>query len=85
MDMHFCLEAMEEAIARYGKPEIVNTDQGSQFTAQAFTGLLEEHDTQIGMDGKGMPSVAESALIAAVDKFDKSVSLTPNCSLSRAL
>lgn len=43
---------MEEAIARYGKPEIVNTDQGSQFTAQAFTGLLEDHDTQIGMDGK---------------------------------
>ncbi len=38
MDVHFCLEAMEEAIARYGAPEIVNTDQGSQFTSQAFTG-----------------------------------------------
>ena len=53
MDVHFCLEAMEEAIARYGKPEIVNTDQGSQFTSQAFTGLLKEHDIQISMDGKG--------------------------------
>ena len=52
MDMHFCLEAMEEAVARYGKPEIVNTDQGSQFITQAFTGLLEDHDIQIGMDGK---------------------------------
>ena len=53
MDVHFCLEAMEEAIARYGKPEIVNTDQGSQFTSQAFTGLLKEHNIQISMDGKG--------------------------------
>ena len=53
MDVHFCLEAMEEAIARYGKPEIVNTDQGSQFTSQTFTGLLKEHDIQISMDGKG--------------------------------
>jgi putative transposase len=53
MDVHFCLEALEEAIARYGAPEIVNTDQGSQFTSQAFTGLLKEHDIRISMDGKG--------------------------------
>ena len=53
LDVHFCLEAMEEAIARYGKPEIVNTDQGSQFTSQAFTGLLKEQGIQISMDGKG--------------------------------
>ena len=53
MDLHFCLEAMEEAIARYGKPEIVNTDQGSQFTSQAFTGLLKQQGIQISMDGKG--------------------------------
>ncbi len=53
MDVHFCLEAMEEAIARYGAPEIVNTDQGSQFTSQAFTGLLKEQNIQISMDGKG--------------------------------
>ena len=53
MDVHFCLEALEEAIARYGAPEIVNTDQGSQFTFQAFTGLLKKHDIRISMDGKG--------------------------------
>lgn len=53
LDVHFCLEAMADAIARYGKPEIVNTDQGSQFTSQAFTGLLKEQGIQISMDGKG--------------------------------
>jgi len=53
MDVHFCLEALEEAIARYGAPEIVNTDQGSQFTSQAFTGLLRKHGIRISMDGKG--------------------------------
>ena len=53
MDVHFCLEAVEEAIERYGTPEIMNTDQGSQFTSQAFTGLLKEHDIKISMDGKG--------------------------------
>ena len=53
MDVHFCLEALEEAIARYGAPEIVNTDQGSQFTSVAFTGLLKEHGIRTSMDGKG--------------------------------
>ena len=53
MDVHFCLEAVEEAILRYGTPEIMNTDQGSQFTSQAFTGLLKEHGIKISMDGKG--------------------------------
>ena len=53
MDVHFCLEVVEEAIERYGTPEIMNTDQGSQFTSQAFTGLLKEHDIKISMDGKG--------------------------------
>ena len=53
MDVHFCLEALEEAIARYGAPEIVNTDQGSQFTSQAFIGLLNKHAIRISMDGKG--------------------------------
>ncbi len=53
MDVHFCLEALEEAIALHGPPEIMNTDQGSQFTSQAFTGLLREHDIRISMDGKG--------------------------------
>ena len=53
MDVHFCLEALEEAIARYGAPEIVNTDQGSQFTSMAFTGMLKDHGIRISMDGKG--------------------------------
>ena len=53
MDNSFCLEALEEAIARYGTPEIFNTDQGSQFTSDAFTGTLKEHNIRITMDGKG--------------------------------
>ena len=60
MDTALCTEAVEEAIARYGKPEIFNTDQGSQFTSQgsqftssAFTGLLLDHGIRISMDGKG--------------------------------
>jgi len=53
MDVYFCLEAVEEAIERYGTPEIMNTDQGSQFTSQAFTGLLKENEIKISMDGKG--------------------------------
>jgi putative transposase len=53
MDAHFCLEAVEDAIMRYGTPEIMNTDQGSQFTSQAFTGLIKDHKIKISMDGKG--------------------------------
>jgi len=53
MDADFCIEAVEEAIARHGAPEILNTDQGSQFTSQAFTGLLKQHGIAISMDGKG--------------------------------
>ena len=53
MDTAFCTEAVEEAIARYGKPEIFNTDQGSQFTSSEFTGLLHGHGIRISMDGKG--------------------------------
>ncbi len=53
MDTQFCLDAVEEAIVRHGKPEIMNTDQGSQFTSQAFTGLLKDNDIRISMDGKG--------------------------------
>ena len=49
----FCVEALEEAIARYGKPEIFNTDQGSQFTSAEFTDLLKARDIRISMDGKG--------------------------------
>jgi putative transposase len=53
MEVEFCLEAVEEALARYGRPEIFNTDQGSQFTGTAFTGLLLENAIAISMDGRG--------------------------------
>lgn len=49
----FCLEAVQEAITRYGLPEIFNTDQGCQFTSQEFTGLLQAHGIQISRDGTG--------------------------------
>jgi putative transposase len=53
MDVSFCVSALEEALARFGKPEIFNTDQGSQFTSTAFTGALERAGIQISMDGRG--------------------------------
>ena len=53
MDTSFCTEAVEEAIAKYGKPEIFDTDQESQFTSLAFTGLLIEYGIRSSMDGKG--------------------------------
>jgi putative transposase len=49
----FCVEALEEALSRHGGPEIFNTDQGSQFTSDDFTGTLERHGVTISMDGKG--------------------------------
>jgi putative transposase len=49
----FCVEALEEALSRYGQPEIFNTDQGSQFTGDDFTGTLKRHGIMISMDGKG--------------------------------
>jgi putative transposase len=49
----FCLEAVQEAITRYGPPDIFNTDQGCQFTSQEFTGFLKDQGIQISMDGKG--------------------------------
>ncbi len=53
MDAGFCVEALQEAMARYGKPEIFNTDQGSQFTSLDFTGALKDAGTAISMDGRG--------------------------------
>jgi len=49
----FCLDAVQDAVGRYGPPEIFNPDQGCQFTSQEFTGLLTHHGIQISMDGKG--------------------------------
>ncbi len=53
MEAAFCVETLEDALARHGKPEIFNTDQGSQFTGAAFTGVLAAQDIRISMDGKG--------------------------------
>ena len=53
MEADFCIEALEEALVKYGKPEIFNTDQGSQFTGHDFTGVLAKNTIAISMDGKG--------------------------------
>jgi putative transposase len=53
MEADFCVEALEEALARYGKPETFNTDQGAQFTSMAFTGVLLREKIAISMDGRG--------------------------------
>ncbi len=53
MDAGFCVEALEEAIERYGEPAIFNTDQGSQFTSDEFTDVLKDHHIEISMDGRG--------------------------------
>jgi len=53
MEASACIAALEEELARHGRPEIFNTDQGSQFTCAAFTGVLANNETGISMDGKG--------------------------------
>jgi putative transposase len=53
LDSSFCVEALQEALERFGSPKIFNTDQGAQFTSEAFTGVLIEHGVRISMDGKG--------------------------------
>ena len=53
LDSDFCVQAVEEALSRFGAPEIFNTDQGAQFTAGAFTDLLKSHHVSISMDGRG--------------------------------
>lgn len=53
LETAFCKEALEEALANFGKPDIFNTDQGSQFTSVEFTGVLQEHNIAISMDGRG--------------------------------
>ncbi len=53
MEEHFCVNALESALRRHECPEIFNTDQGSQYTGKAFTGVLKDHNIDISMDGKG--------------------------------
>jgi putative transposase len=52
MSTSFCVEALEEALQKYGPPEILNTDQGAQFTAEEFTSVLKRHGVLISMDGR---------------------------------
>jgi len=52
LDADFCVEALEEALGRYGKPDIFNTDQGAQFTSKEFTALLHDNAVRISMDGR---------------------------------
>jgi putative transposase len=59
MEAAFCVETLEDALARHGKPEIFNTDQGSQFTGAAFTGVLADNGIAISMDGKGAAVVRD--------------------------
>lgn len=53
MDNSFCIETLSEAISKYGKPDIFNTDQGSQYTSRNFTNILKKNKIKISMDGKG--------------------------------
>ena len=53
LDTRFCVDVLEDAVEACGAPEIFNTDQGSQFPSDEFTGVLKRHDIRIGMDGKG--------------------------------
>ena len=53
MDAGFCVEALDDAMRRYGKPAIFDTDQGSQFTSSEFTGRLRRADVKVSMDGRG--------------------------------
>ena len=52
-EVEFCIEALEDALKRFGRPDIFNTDQGSQFTSPRFTGVLQEAGVRISMDGRG--------------------------------
>ena len=53
LDTDFCIEALEDALQRFAAPEIFNSDQGAQFTSEAFTDVLNDHGIAISMDGKG--------------------------------
>ena len=65
MEAGFCIEALEEAPAKHGRPEIFNSDQGSQFTSEAFTGVLIENKIAISMDGKGAQAATMSSSSAS--------------------
>ena len=66
MDVEFCIGALEEALARFGRPTIFNSDQGSQFTSPRFTEVLTEAGVHISIDGRGqwMDNVFIERLVA---------------------
>jgi len=84
MSTSFCTEALKEAIIRFGRPDIFNTDQGSQFTSEAFTGILNRNGIRISMDGKGrwMDNVFIERLWWSV-KYEE-VYLKAYCSIAEA-
>lgn len=77
------VEALREAIARYGRPEIMNTDQGSQFTAADFIGVLHEHGIRISMDGKGC--WRDKAYVSHCTSFARSETIPGSGRLSESL
>lgn len=70
-DLFFCTEVLEEALDRYGTPEIFNTDQGSQFTSLEFTNILKVRNIQITMDGKGQGLLARQGFVERLWKTIK--------------
>ena len=81
MEAAFCVETIEDALARYGKPEIFNTDQGSQFTGTAFTGMLIKNGIAISMDGKALGGTTSSSSgCGAASNMRRSISepMTPS-------
>jgi len=84
LDRHFCIEAVNEAIEKYGYPEIFNTDQGSQYTSDDFTGIFENIPTKLSMDGKGraLDNVFVERLWRTIkyeDVYIKEYSIVPEC------
>ena len=67
MDVGFCVDALTQALAKYGAPEVFNTDQGSQFTSEGFTQVLKEHQIKNSMDGKGR--WIDNVMIARLMRF----------------
>ena len=83
MTADFCVEALEEAIAKYGTPEIFNTDQGSQFTSDDFTKVLKAHGIKISMDGKGR--WIDKAYVSHCTSFVRSETMLRSRRLSESL
>jgi putative transposase len=86
MDTDFCVSALEEALSKYGTPDIFNTDQGSQFTSFAFTDTLRAHGIRISMDGRGrwLDNVFIERLWRSLKYENVYLNAYENCSEARA-